>query len=482
MPKKTKPAAPSAVARMDSWTSTITGLGVRGRDRTQSVYFARDNALTQQGLDALYRHDGLARRIVDLIANEMTREWFKIEGDPDDDVNGKLEAIGAKLAVRDLIRWGRLYGGAIAVMLIDDGGDLAEPVNEGSIQDVLGVHVYDRWQVRWETADLYVNPAEPKFGQPMLYRVSPGGAMRAPDGRFASDFAVHETRVLRFDGVPLPRSQLLGNAGWGDSVLQAPYTQLRNIGAVYAGAANIVEDFIQATISVKGLSELVATNQSAAVYERMNILDMTRHVLNAIFLDADGETYQKHASSVGGLPDLLDRFANALSATTGIPVTLLMGQAPAGLQATGDADIRNWYDKIAAEQNDRLSPLVERLVRLIFLSRAAGIAEPENWKIEWCPLWQLTEQEEANVRKTRAETDAIYISASVLDPDEVAVSRFGGDRYGKEIEKIDRTPPTPAELAAARAAEEAARAAAAAQAPPAPNGSNGAAPAGGMVQ
>jgi len=33
------------------------------------------------------------------------------------------------------------------------------------------------------------------------------------------------------------------------------------------------------------------------------------------------------------------------------------------------------------------------------------------------------------MRRTVAETDAIYIDRGVLDPTEVAISRFGGDRW-----------------------------------------------------
>ena len=75
--------------------------------------------------------------------------------------------------------------------------------------------------------------------------------------------------------------------------------------------------------------------------------------------------------------------------------------------------------------------LLERIVRLIMISKRGpfGGREPTNWQIEFNPLWQMTETENAIYRKTIAETDQIYISNGVLYPFEFAASRFFGDMY-----------------------------------------------------
>ena len=46
-----------------------------------------------------------------------------------------------------------------------------------------------------------------------------------------------------------------------------------------------------------------------------------------------------------------------------------MGQAPAGLNATGDSEIRWFYDRVAARQRRELQPALKRLVKLLFLSK-----------------------------------------------------------------------------------------------------------------
>ena len=154
------------------------------------------------------------------------------------------------------------------------------------------------------------------------------------------------------------------------------------------------------------------------------------------------ESYEKKASSVGGLDALIDRFTVALSAVSGIPHTLLMGQSPAGLNSTGESDIRFWYDKIAALQQEKMLKQMTYLVKIIMLSKQGPTngKELDDWSIQFNPLWLPTEKEQAELRKIQSETDANYINTGVLIPAEVAVSRFGGDQYSTEtiLEPGDR--------------------------------------------
>jgi hypothetical protein len=97
---------------------------------------------------------------------------------------------------------------------------------------------------------------------------------------------------------------------------------------------------------------------------------------------------------------------------------------------------------IKQKQEGKLRPMLDRLIQLIFVSKDGYFkgVEPEDWNLEFIPLWQNTEEQEANIRRTVAETDAIYIDRGVLDPTEVAVSRFGGTVWSMntEIDLKDR--------------------------------------------
>jgi phage-related protein (TIGR01555 family) len=423
-------AAKGVVARADDWENALSGYGIKGVDSRKSSTYVQSPILDEALLTDIYRGEGFGRRIVELPAQEMMRRGFKIKGDEDRKVAGVFESRGIHQRVEDMIVWSRLFGGGLGVMGLVDGGDLKVPLNEKAIKKLDFLHVFDRYRVTWTSADLYSNPQHSKFGQPQFYRVSPvnGG----------QPFLVHETRTLRLDGVRVPDRSRLENQGWGDAVLQSAYEQIRAVCETYGATELIMKDFITGVFKMKNLAAQLQAGNKGFLKERVESMDLTKHILNTMVVDADYEDYEKKASSVSGIPDIIDRFAMALSAVTGIPQTLLMGRSPAGMNATGESDIRGWYDQVAKDQKSLLNPIYERLIYLTFLSKECGGKEPEDWSIEWLPLWEPTEKEKAETRKTEADEMNIYYEIGAMDPREVReVIR---ERFNL---KGDVTPPEP---------------------------------------
>lgn len=415
--------------RKDGWANIMPSL-ISYNNRSGLPSRLMDTpVLDQNTLDIIYRSNGIGKRIIDLIANEMTRRWFDISGDPDGVILSRLEEIGAKHKINNMLKWGRLYGGVVGVLGVRDGGALIDPVRENRIKNVDFIHIFDRHQVTWIQQNLYNNPEHPKYGEPEFYTITPYHSGKL--------FTVHESRIIRMDAEDLPQRIKYINQDWGDSVLQSAYREIQDLTDIYTAANNITKDFIQTILSVDNLTDLLASGQEDLIRKRLQILDESRSVANTILLDSQ-ESYQKQASSIGGMESLIDRFGLRLAAVTGIPYTFLFGQSPAGLQSTGQADIRMFYDMISSEQESSLQPVLEKIVKYLILSSELKFKEgrPDNWNIHFNPLWQPTEQEEATYRKTVAETDSIYIQTGVLDPSEVAISRFGGEAYSADT-KID---------------------------------------------
>jgi len=436
---KKKPAAlhhkrsDSAIVRArkqlntDGWSNIYTGQGIEGKDKFLGTSFGRVARFTEQQLSDLYRGDGFAKRIIDFPTGEMIREWFEVNGDTDGDINKYLATIRTRQAVLMALRWARLHGGAIVVMIINDGGSLDTPLNEANVRGIEAFHIYERWRITWTTADLYQDPNDPKFGTLEYYHVSP-----VSEGGI-SPFTVHETRILKFDGMPVSNKVRQENNGWGDSYIQSVYNELANLTGSFYAARNVLDDFVQILIKIENLQELIAAGNEALVRKRLEIIDMGRHMMNTIMLDAR-EDYEKHSSSIAGMSDVLQKMGEALSTVTEIPMTLLFGQSPKGFNAKDDGSLRKWYDKVAQDQEDELRPNLERLVYLSMISKEGPTSgsEIKDWSITFNPLWQPTEQEIVDMRNKQAETDKIYIDSGVLFPEEVATSRFGGDEYSIE--------------------------------------------------
>ena len=430
----------------DGWLNVYTKQGVSGSDKQLGTSFSKPTKMDELLLEDIYRGDGMSRRVIDLPTGEMLRRGYEIMGDTDGDITKYLSKIQANKQLLIGLRWGRLYGGGVIVIGIDDGGKLEEPVNETRIKSIEFLRTYDRYRVHWDTSDLYDDPSHPKFNTPEMYTISPVSG---------TPFKIHESRILLFDGIAVADRTRQENSGWGDSYYQSIYNDLGNLAGVYFGARNVVDDFIQIILKIDNLQDLIASGREDEIKTRLNIIDLGRHVMNTILLDSR-EDYDKTASSVGGLPELMTKFELMVSAVTGIPMTLLMGQSPAGMNATGESDIRLWYDSVAEDQESELKPQIERLVYLTMLAKQGptkGKVIPD-WSVEFNPLWQPTQKEETETRKLQAETDKMYIEQGVLTSAEVAISRFGGDEYSYDttlasedreiedmpLEKPDKTP------------------------------------------
>lgn len=413
----------SKTHRSDGWSNILTGLGVAGRDKTASTVFKACPTFCWADLDQLYRADGLTKRIIDIVAAEMIRQGWEVDGDPDGKVIGKMEDLHVATKFTQLIQWARLYGGSLIVMGIQDGRSLDEPVNENAIDNVSWLHIFDRWQTNVMYDYITTDMNSPNYGYPEFYQIN--------DYRTGNVFLVHHSRVLRMDWGLVPPRDRMYNQGWGDSAILSIYDDLKNYGAAFANTSAIMQDFVNGVLKIPGLSQALGSScNDSAIMKRLDYANLTKSVVSMMVLDGE-EVYEKLSTNVSGISEIIDRFMLSVSSVTGIPVTLLFGRSPAGLNATGDTDVRNFYDMIKQYQEVKLKPILEKLTKYIFLSRfgpTKGVI-PKNWSLQFTPLWQNTEEQEANLRRTVAETDAIYIDRGVLDANEVAISRFGGDRW-----------------------------------------------------
>jgi len=412
----------------DGWKNLLTKVGT-SKDNQVANTFGRTIIRTFEELEEMYRGDGLSKRIVDLPAGEMTREWFNVTGDTEGDIQKAMVELKAKFEINKALRWADVYGGSLVVMLIDDGGTLEDELNLKNIKKIEEFRVYDRFKVWWDTTDDIQNdPNKPGFGKPLFYRVNP-----VVNSSNSPLFKVHVSRVLLFDGVDIAEIGRKANRGWGDSIYQSVFTQLSNVAGAYHSTRSILNDFIQPILKMDNLQEMIAGGQEKIVKARLDILDLSRSVLNMILIDSK-EDYEKKSSSVAGLDKLIDKFTVALAAVRGIPHSLLMGQAPAGLNSTGESDTRFWYDKISALQEEKMLHQMNYFIKLLMLSSDGPTKgkELENWGIVFNPLWQPSEKELAEIRKIQSETDANYVNSGVLFPSEIAISRFGGDQYSTE--------------------------------------------------
>lgn len=419
-----------AVRRSDSWVNLLTGVGLNHRKTAVSMRAASSDYLDDATLESLYDLDGIAARIVRAVPNHALREGFTVTtGDAAADarVKARLDDLLVASRVRLAWTWARLYGGGAVFLGADDGRPPSEPLDLAALRSVRFVVDVDRRDLipqRWND-----DPLSPRFGQPETYTLT------RPGGVGASMLTVHASRLVRFDGAEVTRARRQSLQGWGDSVLQRVYAELQQLRGAHAAVAALLHEASQGVFKIKDLMTLIGDDKNDVLKRRLEIMDMARSVARSILVDADGESFERtEVGALTGVVEVMDRFVNLLAGVSETPVTVLMGQAPAGLNATGESDIRAWYDGIQAEREAMLRPRLEYVVRLVMCAQdgPTGGVEPAAWKVVFPSLYQMTDAEKAEVRNKQADTDTKYIDKGVLAATEVRASRFRPDGWSAE--------------------------------------------------
>jgi phage-related protein (TIGR01555 family) len=409
-----KPVRPEVIAgdtavrlrASDGLENVVAGLGTDRDKRTFSNYNT-PRVLTRFELENMYRCSWLAKRIVNTVADDMTREWRRFTfGDADD--NPQLEALekaekqyAVKAKINHSLRWSRLYGGCLVIIGINGQDDLSQPLDVRSLGkgSLKYLHVVDRWRVA-PNGVLNKELTSPNFGLPEAYLLA------------ESSVQIHHTRVLRFNGEKLPYFAWLQNAMWDDSSLQHVYDSIQNYDATSAAIATMLFESNIDVINSPGLTEVLSTKNGEAKLTRRFQLAMLMKSFNRTLLLDEDEKYEKKQNQFSNLDKIWEQFMVDTSGAAEIPIVKLFGQSASGLNSTGDNDIRNYYDKCSAQQESDLRPQLEYLDEILVRSTLGTM--PPDYKFEFNSLWQMDDKEQAEIEYNRAQRDQIYLQSGVV--------------------------------------------------------------------
>jgi phage-related protein (TIGR01555 family) len=394
-------------ATFDSVINLAHGLGI-GADNPTSTATYGYNPITRNRmlLEQIHRGSWLGGVAVDTVANDMTRAGveFLTELDPDESEKIGHQATSLRIwdQVNETIRWGRLYGGAIAVALID-GQDLRTPLDPKTVgrKQFKGLLVLDRWMLE-PTLDDLVTEYGPHLGLPRYYRVG----TNAPALRGS---AIHYSRVmLRHEGIQLPYQQRLTENLWGISVLERLYDRMIAFDSATTGAAQLVYKAYLRTLKIPGLRDIVSAGGAPmkGLHAYVNVMRRFQGIEGITMIDGEDTFEVQGHSAFSGLSDALIQFGQQLSGALQIPLVRLFGQSPAGLNATGESDLRMYYDHIKQQQVKDLHSGMSTTYHL--LARSEGIELPETFALDFRSLWQIQDKEKADIA---ASTSAAVVSA-----------------------------------------------------------------------
>ena len=96
-------------------------------------------------------------------------------------------------------------------------------------------------------------------------------------------------------------------------------------------------------------------------------------------------------------------------------MTKLFGRSPAGMNATGESDLQNYYDYVDTLRESKLRPILQQLLPVLAMSAWGCV--PEGLDILFPPLWTPRADEVAKIAKDKAETIVTVFQAGLLQAD-----------------------------------------------------------------
>lgn len=413
--------------RKDGWLNLLAGLGKKNSDKTKSTQVDVPYVFEDEELSSLYDGEGLGARIVDIIPNDMTRAGWEILNDDDNLIKKEMERLSAEVHLNKALKYARLYRGAIIVLVTKNSLDSPFTKRSGPIRQL---RVYSAARMPIISTEMITDSNSPYFEDFEYFPVE------LRDGTLIT---VHRSRCLVFRGELTSDSFDLDfkYRYWGFSIFQRIYERLSYYGSGEQGVANLLLEFIIGKYKLSNLAQLLMQNTSESlskIYNRMEIINASKSIINGVLL-GENEDYVRDTANVSGLADLIDRQMMNLCSVCDIPVTRLFGRSAAGMNATGEGDLTNYYDGISSRQDLILLPELQELVNYI-----GSYVYPESvvdYPIEFNSLWEPTQKEQAEIDKLYADTYNIYMMNQVLDADQVQNKVFPELSESSSFEESD---------------------------------------------
>lgn len=377
-----------------------------------------------------YRHIG------ETYALECTRKWIAITGDNEDRVD-ELEKALARLKVRDVFReavehdcfFGR------AQILIDMGD---RPIDKEWSRPLMlrkekvkkgGLKRFRTIEPLWSYPGPYdaSNPLASDFYKPRSWQVQ--------------TMNVHATRLLTIVGREMPDLLKPAYSFGGLSLSQMAKPYVDNWLRTRQSVSDLVHSFSTMVLKTN-MTAILSGGGSESLIARAELFNRSRDNRGLMLVDKDQEELANVSTPLGTLDKLQAQAQEQIASVTGIPLVVLLGVTPSGLNASSDGEIKTFYARVHGYQERVLREPLETVLKLVQLSEFGEI--DESIAFEFVDLWELDETAAAAIRKSDADVDVAYINAGVVSPEENR-ERISNDEkspyYGVDLSAAPPTTP-----------------------------------------
>ena len=382
--------------KIDAWANAASGMGMANADKSVYTKFSYAGAMIDwQTLSAIYRYDWLGRKICSRPAADATRRWIRSE---DTKAMDELKRLQAKKKFKQAISWGRLYGGAAILLIVDDGKTPADPLDTSKVKNVVDLKVVDRHNLQavGTIDDVYAID----YGDPEFYTTNNGTVF-------------HHSRVLKFMGSDLTKDEAERENYWGGSFIELYQDAVKQFQGTIQDVRHIVTESSIGTLRIPGLTNSVAAGGKIfdTIQKRLDSFNLSKSLYRTAAMDKDEEFDYKNRQ-LSGLSDVLDRFMTQVAGATDMGELILFGTTPSGLNASQEEQLSVYYDMVQGEiQEGDMMPALNTILACI------NGGEAPDWECK--PLLEMTDKAQADVRVAEATAINTVAQIAMLGPESV---------------------------------------------------------------
>ena len=399
-------------------TNPVAGMG--GQNDPFSYSYRNDVPyLSYQILDVYYRTNWIASRIIDTPANDMTRKWRRFVHEDEEAIKKRKDAernYNVASVVNEAVKWADLYGGAGVVFSLkgEIEADFSKPLDVNSIKkgdlEFMSVVIKDQAN---PTSNLCLDPFNITYLKPEQYYIATTSGAST----------VHSSRIVIFYGKKLPIYSALKQIMWGDSKLAQLLGLIDITEALWQNSGGLVS---KANVDVIKMKSYLQTLSKAPeqIWKRLGFNKKMLSNFNTLVLDAEDDFTRNQLSNLTGLSELLLANIQMLAGSCGMPLTKFLGTSVGGF-SSGDNEILQWANTVHERQNN-LRPQLSKIDEIIEMSVFGKIM---GLQYEFNSLLEMSELQNAEVERSRAETDEIYVSRGIVSERDVASRLQANETY-----------------------------------------------------
>ena len=388
----------------DGFVNLLKGLGTAEKDTRVQTNYQETKRISRlwSMLDDLYTTNSLAAKVIDIPINDAFREGRLIDIQ---DTNKREEVeelyVDIDTKINLALKYADVFGGSVLVVVSNDD-DLSKPITNMTKGDLINVAVLDASQLVPQTLDR--NPLSKNYNKPTSYLIT------------NTSVNIDPSRVYYVDGVNTTNRERERNNGLGSSKYERMYYNIQDAIQTNVSIRNLVEQSNIDVVKIDGMNDAVASGAEDVVQQRLQILSQMKSMLNTIGIDGKDD-YVNIAKSFGTLDKIQMNMYSLVAMAADIPVTRLVGTSADGMNATGDGDLKNYYDMVKSDiQINRMKPIYKYFDPIVTTHL---FGSDEGFNYEFNSLYQLSESEIAEIQSKQANTHAIYLDRNVVTEEAV---------------------------------------------------------------